>query len=113
MLTQRKHLWCDEGAILLATIGHELGYETRLVDLRGDDDISHHTILEIYENGRWETYDTFQNLRGVTYQQSADGVRLQQRVHPYYRQYPRFYNWLVQNNFYLKHLALRLRGIPG
>ena len=109
MLTQRKYLFCDEGAILLATIVHKLGYDTRLVDLVGDDGVSHHTILEVRQGGSWKTYDTLQNLQGVTYQESAKTYR----ARPVYRAYPRAYNWVIQNNFYLKHLALWLRGVPG
>jgi hypothetical protein len=108
-LTQRKYLWCDEGAMLLATINHELGYETRLVDLMGDDDISHHTILEVRQNGGWKTYDTAYNLEGATYEQSARYYH----ARPVYRAYPKPYNWLIQHNFYLKRLALWLRGVPG
>ena len=109
MLTQRKYLYCDESAIVLASIVHELGYETRLVDLVGDDGVSHHTILEVRRDGPWKTYDTLRNLQGVTYQESAKTYR----ARPVYRAYPRLYNWLIQNNFYLKHLALWLRGVPG
>lgn len=109
MLTHRKFLYCDEGAIVMATIVHELGYDTRLVDLVGDDNVSHHTILEVRQGGSWKTYDTLQNLQGITYQESARTFR----ARPAYRAYPRPYNWVVQNNFYLKHLALRLRGVPG
>ena len=112
MLTRQKYLYCDEGAILLATIVHELGYETRLVDIVGDDGVSHHTILEVNQGGAWKTYDTLQRLQGVTYQQSArslNGVYYTRRIEPAYRPYPRFYNWVVQNNFYLKHLALWVR----
>jgi hypothetical protein len=109
MLTQRKYLYCDESAILMATIVHELGYETRLVDLVGDDGVSRHTILEVRQGGSWKTYDTLQNTQGATYQESARNYR----ARPAYRAYPKPYNWLVQNNFYLKHLALWLRGVPG
>jgi hypothetical protein len=109
MLTRREYLYCDEGAIVLATIVHELGYETRLVDLVGDDGVSHHTILEVRQGGSWRTYDTLRNAQGATYQESAQSYH----ARPVYRAYPRPYNWLVQNNFYLKHLALWLRGLPG
>lgn len=110
MLTRRKYLFCDEGAILLATIVHELGYATRLVDLVDvSDGVRRHTILEVRQNGAWKTYDTLRNLQGHTYQQSAHYYH----ARPAYRAYPRTYNWLIQNNFYLKHLALWLRRIPG
>jgi hypothetical protein len=109
MLTQRKYLYCDEGAMLLATIDHALGYETRLVDLVGDDDISHHTILEVRQDGRWKTYDTAYNLEGAPYVESARYYH----ARPFYRPYPKPYNWIIQHNFYVKHLALWLRGIPS
>lgn len=110
MLTQRKYLYCDEGAILMATIVHKMGYETRLVDLVGvDDGISHHTILEVRQNGSWKTYDTTYKTAGAPYEQSAKNFRAQ----PSYRAYPRLYNWVIHHNFYLKHLALWLRGVPG
>lgn len=116
MLTRQKILYCDQGAILLATIVRELRYETRLVDLLGDDGISRHTILEVKQSGHWKAYDTLQNLQGVTHQQSAQSFNANyftRSVQPRYRPYPGFYNWVVQNNFYLKHLALWLRGLPG
>ena len=116
MLTRQKYLWCDQGAVVLATIVHKLGYETRLVDLLGDDGVSHHTILEVNQNGTWKTYDTLQKLQGVTYRQSVESLNANyytRNIRPVYRPYPRFYNWVIQNNFYLKHLALWLRGLPG
>ena len=116
MLTRQKYLSCDQGAIVLATMVHKLGYETRLVDLLGDDGISHHTILEVNQNGTWKTYDTLQKLQGVTYQQSVRSLNANsytRNLQPVYRPYPRVYNWFIQNNFYLKHLALLLRGLPG
>jgi len=109
MLTQRKYLYCDESAMVMATIVHELGYDTRLVDLIGDDGLSHHTILEVRQGGSWKTYDTLQNIQGATYQECAT-FHLSRPAH---RPYPRPYNWVIQNNFYLKHLALWLRGVPG
>lgn len=58
MLTKQKDLFCDQSAILMATIVGELGYDTRLVDLVGDDGLSHHTILEVKQNERWKTDDS-------------------------------------------------------
>lgn len=110
MLTERKYLTCDESAMLLATIDHALGYETRLVDLIGNDNISHHTILEVRQNGTWKTYDAAYNLAGAPYEQSAKEFPFS---HPSYRAFPKPYNWVIQHNFYLKHVALWLRGVPG
>jgi hypothetical protein len=109
MLTERKYLYCDEGAILMLTIVQRIGYQTRLVDLIGDDNISHHTILEVLENGAWKTYDTTYRTAGASYEQSARNFR----PRPSYRTHPGLYGWVIQRNFYLKHLALWLRRIPG
>ena len=116
LLTQQKFLFCDHGAILLATIVHKLGYQTRLVDLIEDDNISHHTILEVYQSGTWKTYDTMQKLQGATYKNLLYTPIMgyyNRIIRPVYRAYPRFYNWVIQNNFYMKHLSLWLRGFPG
>jgi len=51
-------LWCDEGAVLVAVMVRQLGYNTRLVDLVGTSDgVSHHTVLQIEQAGQWITYD--------------------------------------------------------
>jgi hypothetical protein len=114
MLTKRKYLWCDEGSIVLATIVHELGNETRLVDVIGRDNISHHTYLEILQNGKWKTYDTVLKKDGLKHEQILEGYsHAKLEGYPRPRPYPRWYNWVIQNNFYLKHLALWLRGVPG
>jgi hypothetical protein len=115
MLTRQKYLYCSQSAILLATIVNKLGYETRLVDLYGDDGASHHTILEVKQGGGWKTYDTVYKLQGAPYQQSAKIYDTGQyyNVRPVHYSYPTSYNWVIQNNFYLKHLALWLRRLPG
>jgi len=115
MLTRQKYLYCDQGALLMATIVNKLGYETRLVDLYGDNAVSRHTILEVKQGEVWKAYDTVYKLQGASFQESAriyeSGQRFKAR--PVYRSYPKFYNWVIQNNFYLKHLALWLRRLPG
>ena len=72
ILTKRNYLSCDEGAILLATIVHELEYKTRLVDLINvENGVSEHTVLEIYDEERWILYDTFNDIYDVSYNESA------------------------------------------
>ena len=113
MLTKQKYLFCDQGSILMANIVNQLGYKTRLVDLVGDDDVSHHTILEVYQGNKWKTYDTLHNLQDVTYQHSAQAEAPElytRRVEPRYRTYPRFVNRVIQNNFYIQRVALWLTG---
>ena len=106
ILTNRNYIWCDEGAILLATIVHELGYKTRLVDMLDDDGVSRHTALEIYDGKRWILFDTLNDIYGVSYNDSAGYI-----ASPRYRNYPRFYNFLVQNNFFVQQAALTIRGV--
>ena len=109
ILTKRSYISCDEGAIVLATIVHELGHKTRLVDLIDvEDGISHHTVLEIYDGERWVLYDTFNDIHDVSYNESAG-----YSATPRYRNYPKFYNFLIQNNFFLKQIAIRIRGVDG
>lgn len=109
ILTKRNYIWCDEGAVVLATFANELGYETRLVDLiNTKNNISEHTVLEIYENNTWILYDTQNDIMGVSYDESA-GYNSSQR----YREYPRTYNFFIQNNFFVKKIIFYFRNIKG
>jgi hypothetical protein len=113
-MLQKQHLWCDEGAMLLATIVHELGNETRLVDVILDNGEAGHTYLQIHQNSEWVNYDTVLKKRGLTHEQILEGYAYAGlKGYPRPRPYPRLYNLVIQNNFYLKHLALWLRGAPG
>jgi hypothetical protein len=109
MLTKQKYLWCDQGASLMATIVRDLGYQTRIVDLIGDDGLSHHTILEVNEQGSWKTYDTTYETQGLSYQEIAARA-WSKPLRPAYRPYlgP---GWLVRNNFYLKQISLLRKKI--
>ena len=110
----KKRLWCDEGAIVLATIVHELGNETRLVDVINDKGIAGHTYLQVYQNNEWKNYDTVLKKGGLSHEQILEGYSYTGlKGYPRPRQYPRLYNLVIQNNFYLKHIALWLRGSPG
>ena len=111
-MLRKKYLWCDEGAMVLATIIHKLGNETRLVDVVKPNGDAGHTYLQVYQNGEWKNYDTVLKRSGLTHEEilkSYPGLKGYARPRPY----PRLYNWVIQNNFYLKHLALWLRGAPG
>lgn len=106
MLTRQKYLFCDQSAILMATIVGELGYETRLVDFAGADGISRHTILEVRQDGRWKTYDTLNRVQGATYEQLSAAFTPGAR--PVYRTYVGS-RWINRNNYYLQYLSHRLR----
>jgi len=64
--------------------------------------------LEIYDEQRWILYDTFNDIYDVSYNESAGYSAI-----PRYRKYPKFYNFLIQNNFFLKQIAIRIRGVDG
>lgn len=106
MLTEQKDLFCDQGAILMATIVGELGYETRLVDLVGEDGLSHHTILEVKQGEGWKAYDTYYRKQGETYEQIQG--RLDFKASPVYREYVGS-RWITRNNYYLQLLSFWLK----
>lgn len=106
LLTKQKAVYCDEGAIILATIVNKLGYPTRLVDLVDEKGVSHHTVLEVLQEGRWKVYDTLFKRQGLTYQQSVPYP-----CRPRFRTYPRIYNQIIQLNYFVKKLALWIRQI--
>jgi hypothetical protein len=107
MLTEQKDLFCDQSAILMATIVGELGYDSRLVDLLGDGGVSHHTILEVKQNEGWKAYDTLNRLQGETYEQIQR--RLSYNARPVYRAYVGS-SWITRHNYYLQRLSLWLKG---
>jgi len=106
MINQRS-LYCDESAIVMATLNHQIGYKTRLINLIGMDGIAHHTILEVYENNSWKKYDHFNDKINLSYQKLAGYPLLRANVNPY----PKFYNFVVNNNYFIKKLAFLIRGI--
>jgi hypothetical protein len=113
MLTRQYYLFCDQSAMVLATIVHKMGYPTALIDLVGPDGISHHTVLGVRQDGTWTIYDVANNLKRRAVGESA---RYQQTGAPYvfravYRPYPRIYQLLIQHNAYLKSFALWLRRL--
>ena len=112
MLTQQKELHCDAGALLMATILREIGYRSRLVDLHGHDGISHHTVLEVEENGHWYVYDTLLRQRRTTLKDAARGYGFE-LARPVRRPSWSTYRSIVYNNAFLKFFIFKLRGIPG
>lgn len=113
-MLEKKRLWCDESAMVLATIVNKLGYETRLVDVITPGGFAGHTYLQVYEDGAWKNYDTVLKKSGITHEQILEGFAYADlRGYPREKEYPRLYNRLVQNNFYFKQLMLRVRNAPG
>jgi len=114
MLTRQYYLFCDQSAMVLATIVHKIGYQTALIDLVGPDGLSHHTVLGVREEGTWTTYDVTNNLERQALGESAKYHQTEApfAFQPVYRPYPRFYHSLIQHNAYMKWVALWLRGLP-
>lgn len=113
-MLEKKKLWCDESAMVLATIADKIGYRTRLVDVITPEGFAGHTYLQIYENGEWKNYDTVLKKSGISHEEILQGFAYADlKGFPRERAYPRFYNRLLQNNFYIKKLALWLRNAPG
>jgi hypothetical protein len=114
-MLEKKHLWCDQGAIVVATFAHQLGFPTRLVDIGDEGNVTFgHTYLQVYENGEWKNYDTVLEKSGITQEQILEGFNHRGlKVYTYPRPYPNLYNRIIQKNFYIKHFALALRNGPG
>ena len=106
MLTEQKALFCDQSAILMATIVGVLGYETRLVDWVGDDGVRRHTLLEVKQERGWKAYDTLNRRQGETYEQIRRGLSYNAR--PAYRTYVGS-RWITRHNHYLQSLSLWLK----
>ena len=107
LLEFKKILYCDESAIVMAVFDNLLGYETRLVDIIGMDDISHHTVLQVKEHNKWIVYDRLYDNSNVEPYQTVDYEVLRIRI----RKYPTIYQSITWNNYFLQKTALLLRGI--
>lgn len=113
-MLEKKRLWCDESAMVLATIVDRIGYQTRLIDVIKADGIAGHTYLQIYEDGEWKNYDTVLKKSGISHEEILAGFAYADlKGFSREREYPRLYNRLIQNNFYFKHLMLWLRNAAG
>jgi hypothetical protein len=110
LIETHKGLWCDESAIVMATLDHKLGYKTRLIDLLGHDNVAHHTILQVFESNKWVNYDFTFKLHDQILTKSSDSFNLKLKEGRV-KQYPKFYNFLVNNNFFAKKIIFTLRGI--
>ena len=99
-------LWCDEGAIVVAVMVGQLGYETRLVDLVGaSDGVSHHTVLQVLQTGNWVTYDFTGRQFNVPLDKTVNYPAV-----PVFRKYPNWQQKLLLNNYFLRELAQLLRS---
>ena len=106
MSTQKKWLWCDEGAIAIAILSQRLGYETRLVDLiNTNTGRSGHTIVEVKIGNRWQAYD-FSGRRLV----STPDKSVDYPSAPRYRVYPNTIHRLLLNNTFLRAASYAWRS---
>ena len=96
----------------------QIGYGLAIGDVDGDKKpdilLADKKQFVWYRNGDWKNYDTVLEKSGLTHEQILDGFQydgLKGYARP--RPYPRLYNIVVQNNFYLKRAAVWLRQTPG
>ncbi len=72
---EKPHLLCDGAATTVLTVLQELGIESRLIFLYGDDGaaVAEHTMLEVFNPAtqRWELYDVLNDLHFVAVDSGA------------------------------------------
>jgi len=110
LYTNHKRLYCDEGAALIATFCYYNGYKTQFVRVINTKGIDSHTFLQAQEDGKWNSYDFTFQIKNATKEslQKISGIQIKKFT---YYSYPRLYNKIIQYNFFLKKLALFIRGI--
>jgi len=110
LYTNHKRLYCDEGAALIATFCYYNGYKTRFVRVINTKGIDNHTFLQVQEGNVWNSYDFSFQIKNATKEslQKISGIQIKKFT---YYSYPRLYNKIIQYNFFLKKLALFIRGI--
>jgi len=64
----------------------------------------------VHENGIWNSYDFSFQIKNATKEtlQKISGIQIKKFT---YYSYPRLYNKIIQYNYFLKKLALLMRGI--
>ena len=110
LIENRKVLWCDEGALVMAILDHYLGYQTRLLDLYGADNISHHTVMQVLINNKWTTYDYTYNIKYEPFVKH-DALYGYPLNYAKPKPYPKLYNLAVNSNYVAKKIIFGLRGI--
>jgi hypothetical protein len=110
LIENHKRLWCDEGAIIMATLNHSLGFKTRLIDLYGYDNVSHHTVLQVFQNNKWNTFDFTYRLYNQSFAKCYKIYKFKVKT-PVIKTYPKLYNDAVNVNYYLKYFIFKIRGI--
>jgi hypothetical protein len=110
MLTEQKNLYCDQSAILMATIIGGLRRDHSPVALVGDDGVTRHTILEMQQKDGWKTYDTLNRRQGKTYEQILR--RLPYHALPVRRRYVGS-RWMTRKLLFAAPLARAQRPWEG
>jgi hypothetical protein len=81
-----------------------------LIDLYGDDNISHHTVLQVLEGNKWITYDFTYHIRDKPFDDCTELYKYKVKE-PRVKPYPKFYNLVVNNNSLAKKIIFKIRGI--
>jgi len=104
--------WCDEGAIAMSKFIDYMDspYKWRLVDVYGSDNISHHTVIQVFYEEKWKTYDIFFKTDTL----SPDKTVKYKVPYVKYRKWDsstKIYHFLIEHNSVIKYIALKLRNV--
>lgn len=104
MNRKNGRLWCDEGAIVLAVLVHRMGYKTRLVDLLDSTGISRHTVLQVFKDSQWITYDFSKGIKA-----EDPLVLVEFSALANFRDYPNFPHQILLENYFIRYLFQLVR----
>lgn len=108
----RRGFWCDEYAIAMGKLldYSKKKYTYRLVDIYGLDNVPHHTVLQVLEKKRWNTYDLFFRTDTVPpeHTMNAPVLKLGYRTWNYQQ---KVYHFMIEHNSILKFFILKVRGV--
>jgi hypothetical protein len=117
-IEQHRGFSCDEGAIFLGKLldysSHKYSYH--LTDIFGMDEMSHHTVLQVFENNIWKTYDIIplhSDHKPHFNGNLSDCVDYQIKYlsHHEWTITQKIYQFLLEHNTFLKWIFLKIRKI--
>jgi hypothetical protein len=117
ILEQKKGFWCDQGAILLGNILEYTAqkYPYRLVNILGMDSVSHHTVLEVFEEGDWKLYDVVPLHKSHLphcggHIQSCVDYKILRPDCKKWSTTQKIYHFLIENNNFIKYFLFKIRN---
>ena len=113
LIETHRGFWCDEGAIGMGKLLEytKIKYNYRLVDIYGPDNISHHTVLQVYENNNWRTYDVFFKTNDVRPENTPGFGPVLKLGYRQWNSKQKFYHFCIENSSIIKYIVLKIRGV--